>query len=97
MKQLKIIIAVNLIIMLLYSGFFQIVTQMEPNHHANLGLAISMLIAVGIHAGINLAIALVSFITKKKEAGKNFALSTLLVVLIGFSSCIGNLAFAGGL
>jgi hypothetical protein len=87
MKPLTKIAGINLLILLTYSALIRLVSLGE-------GQAMNILImsafAVGLHVLICAVVCGASYSNNKKELGKAWLLSTGIVLLIGFSTCLGN-------
>ena len=87
MNNLKWVAGINLIILLIYT----IVTNVTA-HGSERGLAIVIMMAIyiAIQVGLNLVVALVFFANDDKAFAKSFLLSAGIVLLIGFSVCLGS-------
>lgn len=59
-------------------------------------VAIFSAIFIGIHVGILFIMALISFLTNKRENAIWLLLSGFLVLIIGFGTCMGNASLHGG-
>ncbi len=93
MNNLKKIVGINLIILLVFGLIITIpfltTKPVEYNGGFNsIGYVISYTFLIGLQSIINLLISLFFFITKNNEMGKAFLLSFILVLVIGFSSCM---------
>ena len=89
MKPLNKIAGINLLIMLLYSVVIRVISGGKGG--GSMGILILSAFAVGIHVFICLIVAATN-IEKKSGLGKAWLLSSGLVLLIGFSTCLGNAA-----
>lgn len=89
MNVLKKIAGINLVILLVVAIGCAIMGASEHGQYKGLGAMIMMAIAVGLHTGILVLISLVKFVSKQKEEGRAYLLSSLLVLVIGFSACFG--------
>ena len=85
MNPLKKVAGYNLLAILLYSALI---------HFARTGDSLSILIAsafvVGIHVVICIVISLGHFASAEKEQGRAWLLGAGIVLLVGFSVCLGN-------
>ena len=90
MKPLNKIAGINLLIMLLYSVVIRVISGGKGG--GSMGILILSAFAVGIHVFICLIVAAKMNIEKKSGLGKAWLLSSGLVLLIGFSTCLGNAA-----
>lgn len=52
------------------------------------GMIIYLAIIIGIHVGICFIISLIKFFSQQSQEGKQYLLITLLVLIIGFGTCI---------
>ena len=91
MSDLKRIVGVNLIILLLYSLLIYVSAGRDEGELAILLLSA---FAVGGHVTILFIVALVYFFSGNMQFGKAFLLSALVVLVIGFSACLGSAAMA---
>ncbi|MBX2876735.1 MAG: hypothetical protein KTR30_31755 [Saprospiraceae bacterium] len=91
MKGTGRIIGINLIILAVYSiGSLAISTQ-DQSQYESMGYGFIMLILLAIHVAILLIVGIVFFVKKDKEKGKAFLISLCVVLLIGFSACLGGM------
>ena len=90
MKPLNKIAGVNLLIILIYSVVIRI--AVGRGGQGSMGILIFSAVAVGIHVFFCLIATGIMYIEKKKELGRAWLLSSGLVLLIGFSVCLGNTA-----
>lgn len=91
MEQLKKIVGINLGIMLIYTLVLQAWAQLSGEvEYMSLGVLIFSMYIIAAQVAINLVIAIGYFIKNNNDMGKAFLLSTLIVLLVGFSSCWGN-------
>jgi hypothetical protein len=82
MTQLqKIIIGVNLLILMLYTVFFY---KERTNHLAIVGVAF----VLACHLSATIFAATVAHFLDKEDTAKAFWLSTGVVLLIGFGTCV---------
>lgn len=91
MEQIKKIIGINLIILLAYTIIIQLMAQLQSDpSHKGLIILIITLYALIAHIGINVLISIIYFFKDGSDKGKAFMLSSLVILLVGFSSCWGN-------
>jgi len=86
MKHLEKIVGINLLVMLIYSV---VIRFSLPADERALGILIVSAWVVGLHVAVNLVISLV-YVGDKQHLGKAWLLSTGIVLLVGFSTCLGN-------
>jgi len=92
MKSLKRIAGINLLVILVYSVLIRIMSMGGGHNEEGLAVMILSAFAVGIHVITCLIASGVSYSDKKKEVGKAWLLSAGIVLLVGFSTCLGNAA-----
>jgi len=85
MKNFGKIAGFNLLAILAYSGVIRLITLGDQ-----MAIAIMSAFAVGIHVVISLAVAGVSAGNGEKERARAWLLASLVVLLVGFSTCLGN-------
>lgn len=85
MEQIKKIIGLNLVILVIYTILIQLIAKDD------LGILLVTFYTVMAHALIN-GILTTFFLFKDQDSplSKAFFLSTALIILVGFSSCWGN-------
>lgn len=88
MKDIRKIAGINLLIMLAY---MVVINLTSTGQERELAVLLLSAFAVGIHVAISVLIAVIFFIQKNPMA-KAFLLSAGLVLVIGFSSCLGSVA-----
>ena len=93
MNLIKRLVGINLIIMLAYSILIRLLNG-HGGQGSSLGILIFSAFAVGIHVFICLVIGLACYAGKNKEQGQAWLMSSGLVLLIGFSTCLGNAALS---
>lgn len=95
MKQIKKIIGINLIILLVYTFIIQCIGQLEKDQHGQVLLVIVFnTVALIAHVVMNLLFAIFFSFNDKNSQGKAFLLSAIVVLLVGFSCCWGNMILA---
>lgn len=86
MESLKKIGGINLLILLIYMGLINV---SNTGHERELGVLVFAAIAISFHVGINVLLAIILFFKKDKNA-KSFLLSAVIVLAVGFSTCLGS-------
>lgn len=88
MNSLKTIAGINLVIILVYSALIRLASG--TGNGAGMSIVILSAYAVGIHVMTCFLIAAAGYLDKKKEMGRAWLLSAGIVLVIGFSVCLGN-------
>jgi hypothetical protein len=91
MQQIKRIAGINLVILLVYMALVNI-SFLGEKGEAALGVLIIAMVLIGIHAGLLFITSIVLFL-KRSDYAKAFLLSSLVVLIIGFSACWGSASF----
>ena len=86
MNELKKTGGYNLLILVAYTLLFSVVST---GKEWQLGFMILMAALISIQVGLNFIVSLIFFAKKDKVRGRNFLLSALIVLVIGFSTCFG--------
>jgi hypothetical protein len=86
MNELKKTGGYNLLIMVAYTALFSV---LSTGKEWQLSFMILMAALISIQAGLNFIVSLIFFVQKDKARGRNFLLSSLIVLVIGFSTCFG--------
>lgn len=88
MKNFRLILLVNLLILVACNVILQVETWGDTyaRTYITLGLAIYLF----CHIVLLLLIAGIQFARKKRESGKAFLNTAGLILLIGFSACLGQ-------
>jgi hypothetical protein len=81
------IVLTNLLILLIYTTAIVSSSYSSNNSERGLAVAIYMGIFLGGHIFINFVTSIIYFTNKNKIKGKQFLLSGLLILLIGFPAC----------
>jgi threonine/homoserine/homoserine lactone efflux protein len=89
MKPLKKIAGINLAVLFAYSILIRVVSSGDE-HGASMAILITSAFAVGIHVLICLVVTAIEFGNKDKGLGRAWLLSSGIVLLVGFSTCLGN-------
>jgi hypothetical protein len=80
----------NLLAILVYSLLIRIISfGMSGNDHG-MSIAIFSAIAVFFHVVICLVVTVAEFSSKRPVSGRAWLLSSLIVLVVGFSACLGN-------
>jgi hypothetical protein len=91
MEQNKKIIWINLAILLIYTVIIQLTGELQSDHsHKSLFILMYTMYAIIAHLGINIFVTIFFFYKDDNDKGKVLALSSLLIILVGFSTCLGN-------
>jgi hypothetical protein len=92
MKSLGRIALINILVILAYSSIIRLIAWggSRGGNEAGLGIAIVSALVVGMHVLICLIGAGAYYSNKKKDLGKAWLLSAGVVLLVGFSTCLGN-------
>ena len=85
MRSLKKIAGINLVLILVYSALIRLANGTADK--ASLGIMIMSAYAIALHV---LICVIVSALHKNKAIGKSWLLSAGIVLVIGFSVCLGN-------
>ena len=86
MNDLKKTGGYNLLILVFYTVLVSVFSK-GNQWQMNVMILLAMLISVQV--GINLFLSLIFFLKREKVKGKNFLLSALFILIIGFSTCYG--------
>jgi hypothetical protein len=89
MKPLKKIAGINLAVLFTYSVLIHAFNR-GGGQGAATGILIMSAFAVGLHVLICLIVTLIEYGNKAKELGRAWLLSSGIVLLVGFSTCLGN-------
>jgi hypothetical protein len=92
MKKFGKIVGVNLIGLLVYSLVIRIAAMHESSGDRSNDILFGSAVAVGIHVIICLLISLGTFASRDNANGRNWLGTAGVVLLIGFSVCLGNSA-----
>jgi uncharacterized membrane protein YwzB len=92
MKNLGKIAGINLIGVLVYSSVIRIVFWSDSSQDRSMDILISSAVAVGIHVIICFLVSVIGFVTSNNETGRNWLATTGIMLLVGFSVCLGNAA-----
>jgi heme/copper-type cytochrome/quinol oxidase subunit 2 len=88
MNAVKKIGGVNLAILLIYSVIARL-SDTKGGTYKGMGFMMMMMLFVALHVVVTLIICLIHFARKNKELGRAYLLSSILVLIIGFSACLG--------
>ena len=88
MTYIKKIAGINLGILLLYTVVSNLGSRGQ--NEASLQVAMMMLVFVGLHVIFCLLAMVYMFANKKRPEGRAWLLSAGLVLVIGFSACLGS-------
>ena len=90
MKPLKKIAGINLLVLLAYSIIIRVLSSGGGAQGGAAGILIMSAFAVGIHVIICLLVTGIEYANRSKETGRAWLLSSGIVLLVGFSTCLGN-------
>ena len=93
MKLFKRIAGWNLLAILVYSLLIRIISSGTDRNSAGMAIAVLSAFAVGLHVLICVIITIGEFVSGRPVNGKAWLLSSGLVLLVGFSACLGNASF----
>jgi hypothetical protein len=93
MKKLKKIAGINIMIIIIFSVLAQLYMYIDGygGEHAGLGLVVTSLAFLLAQGGINLLASIYFFLKDNSELGKIYLLSSVIVFVVGMSSCFGNI------
>ena len=89
MNSLKKIVGINLAVLLAYSILIR-VSSRGGGQDVGMGILIMSAFAVGFHVIICLIVMAMHFANRDKTLGRAWLLSSGIVLLVGFSTCLGN-------
>lgn len=89
MKPLKKIAGINLLVLLAYSAVIRILSSGSGQSVA-MSILIMSAFAIGLHVLICLIVSAIMHGNKARELGRAWLLSSGIVLLVGFSTCLGN-------
>ncbi len=91
MKKVKEIVSINLLILLIYTLLTNFLSP--DQEYRDLGVMFILMVAIAVQVVFNLIISGVMFYKSNKPLGKTFLLGAGVVLLVGFSACIGTGSF----
>lgn len=91
MKGTGRIIGINLIILTIYTIISAAIASQDHTGYAGAGYGLIMMTLLAIHVAILLIIGIVFFVRKEREKGKAYLISFCVVLLVGFSACMGGM------
>jgi hypothetical protein len=89
MKYLKKIVLINLVILAVYMGIINL--SFINDSEGELAILIVAAFGIGAQVTVNFVISLIRIILKKED-GLGFLLASIIILAIGFSSCMANVA-----
>lgn len=89
MEHIKKIGGINLIVLAAYMILFNVTAT--GGGEAGLQVLVFAAMAIGVHVFVTFAVSIVLFFTGDPRA-KAFLLSSVAVLVIGFSACLGSAA-----
>ena len=90
MNSFKKIAGINLAVLLIYSLLIRLANHGSGRNEDYLGIMIVSAVAVGLHVLVCFIVMLWNYSSNDREAGRAWLASTGLVLLVGFSVCLGN-------
>jgi hypothetical protein len=93
MKSLARIAGINLLVLLGYSILIRLLNGGGGHNDGAMGILLMSAFAVGLHVVICLIVTAVEYGNKAKELGRAWLLSSGVVLVVGFSTCLGNASF----
>ena len=87
MNQIKKIAGINLALLLAYTLLINLVSQ---GHERGLAVVIFMAFAVGLHVTVCFLAMIYGFVNKNKPLGRAWLLTGGIVLVVGFSACLGT-------
>jgi hypothetical protein len=90
MKNFGKVAGINLGILLLYSLVIRLITMRGSSDQRPLGIMIFSAVVVGLHVLVCLLTSLSAFGSRNNEIGRVWLGTTGVVLLVGFSVCLGN-------
>ena len=93
MNKLKKIAGINILIIFFFNLLAQLLIHSNGygSPYSGVGLAFTFLAFLMAQGGINLFVSLYFFLGDNSEQGKVYLLSSVIVFLVGMSSCVGNI------
>jgi hypothetical protein len=88
MKSLKTVAGINILVILAYSAIIRLMAG--RGSQAGIGIVVMSAYAVGMHVLVCLVGAAAYYSNKRRDLGKAWLLSAGIVLLVGFSTCLGN-------
>jgi hypothetical protein len=92
MKKFGKIVGINLACVLVYSILIRLLSSGESDHDRGLGIVIFSAFAVGAHVVVCGGASIGFFSSGNREAGRNWLATMGIVLLVGFSVCLGNVS-----
>ena len=87
MKNIVPVVGINLLVLLGYSLWIH---QTSSESDRGLGIMIRSAFFIVVHTALNLGISGFYYARNNNTAGKAWVLSACVVLLIGFSTCLGT-------
>ena len=87
MKNLQRYIGINLALLVVYTAICKIIDRGDTG---GLGYAIFMMLLVATQTFVNFIMAMAQFGQGDKENGKTLLLCAGVVLVVGFSACLGG-------
>ena len=90
MNDFKKVAGLNLLLLIVYT---MLTNLLSSGQEKGIQVAILLMMFLIVHVGALLLAALYYFVRRNITAGRNFLLSSLIVLVIGFSACLGSMSF----
>ena len=85
------IVGINLAVLLVYSIIIRVLSGSSTNgSDRSMGILLGSAIAVFFHLVLCLIIAVAEFLSGHRESGRRWLSAAVVVLLVGFSVCLGN-------
>ena len=88
MQHLKKIAGINLLVLIAYTTLVFVFNYDE--REGSFTIMLIMMPLIGIHVFVNIVLGIIFFTQKDNARGRAFLLSALVVLIVGFSSCLGS-------
>ncbi len=87
------IAGINIMIIVIFSVLAQLYMYIDGYgvELVSLGIAVSSMVFLLIQGGINLLLSMFFFLKDNSELGKIYLLCSVIVFVVGMSSCFGNI------
>lgn len=88
MKSIRKIAGINLVIIIIYSCLIRVISSRGDN--MSMSIVVFSAMAVGFHVIFCLIVTGVAYAGRDSELGRAWLLSAGIVLLVGYSVCLGN-------
>ena len=90
MTNLGKVAGINILLVIIYTMLTNLISS---GSEKGMQVAVMLMIVIILHVGALLLVSLYFFVRRTNVVGRNFLLSSLIVLVIGFSACLGSLSF----